>query len=100
MTFNEFISKCTACGGNWTAMIISGIKEVAPAVYDEMPDRAYSFDEVCFIANHLCYDRPHFRKNLSINGDIIEHSPDGKFIFRKATNEEIAMSIEEFYQNC
>lgn len=99
MTFNEFMSKCTACGGNWTAMILSGIKAVAPAVYAEMPDdRSFTFDEVCFIANHLCYDRPHFRFNRSMYGDIIEHAVEGKFIYRKATEEEMAMSGEEFHR--
>lgn len=98
MTFNEFLGKCTACGGNWTAMLMSGIKEVAPAIYDEMPDRSFSFDEICFIVNHLCYDRPHFRFNISIDGEIIEYTTEGKFTYRKATEEEKAMSTEEFYR--
>jgi sucrose-6-phosphate hydrolase SacC (GH32 family) len=82
MKRQEFLQQCSACGGNWTAMIMSGIKEMAPEVYDAMPDREYDFDEVVFISNHLCYDAPHFRFNMSLGGHIIEHSPDGKFIFR------------------
>lgn len=58
MTLDTFMNHCTACGGNWTAMLMTGIKEVAPEVYDQMPDRNYEFDEVCFIVNHLCSDRP------------------------------------------
>lgn len=98
MTLDEFMNKCTACGGNWTQMIMTGIKAVAPTIYEEMPNRSYEFDEVCFIANHLCVDRPHFRFNLSLSGEIIEHTPEGKFLYRKATEEEKAMSMEEFYK--
>lgn len=98
MTLNEFLNHCTACGGNWTAMIMSGIKEVAPKVYAEMPDRSYEFDEVCFIANHLCIDRPHFRYNISTSGQIIEHTPEGKFAFYPATPEQMQMTTKEFYK--
>ena len=98
MTLDTFMNHCTACGGNWTAMIMTGIKEVAPEVYDQMPDRTYEFDEVCFIANHLCSDRPHFRYNISMNGYVLEWTPEGKLTDRKATEEEMQMSIREFYR--
>lgn len=39
MTLDTFMNHCTACGGNWTAMLMTGIKEVAPEVYDQMTDR-------------------------------------------------------------
>ena len=97
MTFNEFLDQCSSCGGNWTAMLMTGIKAVAPAVYEEMPDRSFSFDEVCFIVNHLCYDRPHFRFNLS-DGRVIEHTVEGKFLFREATQEEMNMTTMEFHE--
>lgn len=95
MTFTEFLTYCIACGGNWTAMIMSGIKAVAPEVYEAMPDRSYSFDEVCFIVNHMCTDRPHFNANLSIDGNVIEHIDNG-FVYRRATEAERAMSMREF----
>lgn len=39
MTINEFVNKhCTACGGNWGGMFLTGIKKLAPAVYDAIPD--------------------------------------------------------------
>lgn len=98
MTFSEFLGHCTACGGNWTAMVLSGIQAVAPKVYEEMPDRPFSFGEACFIANHLCYDRPHFRFNLSIDGNIIEHTASGTFAYYPATAEQRAMSAEEFFR--
>lgn len=98
MTFDEFLERCTLCGGNWTAMLMTGIQAVAPKVYEEMPDRGFSFDEVCFIVNHLCYDRPHFRFNISLEGHIIEHTTDGKFAYREATQVEKNMSSEEFYR--
>lgn len=98
MKRQEFLNQCSACGGNWTAMIMSGIKEVAPEIYETMPDRAYDFDEVVFISNHLCYDAPHFRFNMSLGGHIIEYSPEGKFLFREATEEEREMSAAEFHK--
>lgn len=97
MTFDEFLDQCSACGGSWTTMLMTGIKAVAPAVYEEMPDRSFSFDEVCFIVNHLCYDRPHFRFNLSY-GHVIEHTVEGKFLFREATQEEMNMTATEFHE--
>ena len=96
MTLDTFMTHCTACGGNWTAMIMTGIAEVAPEVYDQMPDRSYEFDEVCFIANHLCSDRPHFRYNISMSGHVLEWTPDGKLVDREATDAERDMSIREF----
>lgn len=96
MKFDEFLHHCTACGGNWTAMIMTGIKAVAPDVYASMPERTYEFDEVCFIANHLCEDRPHYRFNLSF-GQVIEYGADGTFHYRAATDEERNMSQKEFF---
>lgn len=97
MKFDEFLNNCIACGGNITAMLMTGIKAVAPDVYKAMPDRKYEFDEVCFIVNHLCSDRPHYRYNISINGQLIEFGYDGKFHYRKATETERKLSIKEFY---
>ena len=98
MTFKEFLSHCTACGGNWSAMIMTGIKEVAPDLHEKMPDRSYAFDEVCFIANHLCSDRPHFRYNLSIEtGRMLEYTADGMLVDRESTAEERNMTLREFY---
>lgn len=97
MTFNEFLSHCTACGGNWTAMLFTGIKEVAPDLHEALPDRSYAFDEVAFIVNHLCHDRPHFRYNYSIEtGRVLEYTVKGTIIDREATAEEKAMSWREF----
>ena len=96
MTLDTFMTHCTACGGNWTAMIMTGIAEVAPEVYDQMPDRSYEFDEVCFIANHLCSDRPHFRYNISMSGHVLEWTPDGTLVDREATDAERDMIIREF----
>ena len=103
MTLDTFMTHCFACGGNWTAMIMTGIEEVAPEVYAQMPDRTYEFDEVCFIANHLCSDRPHFRYNISKSGHVLEWTPDGKLADREATDAELQMSIREFdrvYNGC
>ncbi len=39
ITFRDFISQhCVACGGNWVAMIYSGLKSIAPTVAALIPD--------------------------------------------------------------
>lgn len=39
MQFDEFLNHCTACGGNWSAMLLSGLKIVHPRVYEAIPER-------------------------------------------------------------
>ena len=38
MSMEEFLNHCTACGGNWGAMLLTGIKALYPDVYDAIPD--------------------------------------------------------------
>lgn len=38
MKFNDFLNECIACGGNWTGMILSGIKSLRPELYNAVPD--------------------------------------------------------------
>ncbi len=38
MTIKEFLTHCTACGGNWGGMLLTGIEELYPLVYDEIPE--------------------------------------------------------------
>ena len=38
ITCDEFLKSCTACGGNWGGMLLSGIQRLAPEVYDAIPD--------------------------------------------------------------
>lgn len=47
MTTDEFLSHCTACGGDWGAMLLSGIKALYPAVYDAIPDQMGHFAWRC-----------------------------------------------------
>lgn len=35
----EFLDHCTACGGNWGGMLLSGIKALYPAVYAALPEK-------------------------------------------------------------
>lgn len=47
MGFTEFLHKhCFAHGGNWIAMLLSGIKSAFPEHYAQMPDKEYSLEEV------------------------------------------------------
>ena len=35
----SFLDHCTACGGNWGGMFLSGIKELWPSVYEAIPQK-------------------------------------------------------------
>ena len=38
MTYDEFLKNCTACGGNWGGMLLTGIKKLYPTVWEMIPD--------------------------------------------------------------
>ena len=39
MSMDEFLDHCYACGGNWGGMLLSGIKELWPQIWDAIPER-------------------------------------------------------------
>lgn len=45
-TKNDFMSHCTACGGNWAGMLLTGIRDLFPAVYDAIPENLGTDDGV------------------------------------------------------
>lgn len=45
MVFDKFLTYCTACGGNWGGMLLTGIHELWPEVWDVIPD---NMDVNCF----------------------------------------------------
>lgn len=47
MEMKEFLSHCTACGGNWGGMFLSGIKALAPEIYDAIPDNMTDYSFLC-----------------------------------------------------
>lgn len=55
-TKTELVSKSTACGGNWTAMLLTGIKACAPELYKAMPDVSYDFVTIGHLCNVICTD--------------------------------------------
>ena len=38
MSAGEFLQHCSACGGNWGGMLLTGIKRLAPEVWEAIPD--------------------------------------------------------------
>ena len=38
MSMREFLQSCTACGGNWGGMLLSGIKRLCPTVWNIIPN--------------------------------------------------------------
>lgn len=49
LTRDTFLSHCTACGGDWNSMLLSGIKALYPDVYAAIPEnRGYlEFRLIC-----------------------------------------------------
>ena len=37
--FNEFLDYCTQNGGDWGGMVLTGIRELYPDVWDAIPER-------------------------------------------------------------
>lgn len=60
MTIDEFLTHCTACGGNWGGMLLSGIQALYPEVYDAIPTQMGLFAFAC-----ICYTL----ELLNIKGD-------------------------------
>lgn len=52
---NAFWSHCTMCGGNWGGMILSGIQELYPNVYKEIPENmgCFAFTGLTCVLNLL-----------------------------------------------
>lgn len=53
MSGKEFLNNCTACGGNWTAMLLTGIERCFPEEYKAMENKTYSLEEVLQITEKL-----------------------------------------------
>lgn len=43
MSFDEFLDHCTAHGGNWGGMLLSGLKKLRPEVWNAIPDKMGPF---------------------------------------------------------
>jgi len=48
-TFNEFLKHCTACGGNWGGMLLTGIRKLYPKVWEKIPEDMgiYAWSLIC-----------------------------------------------------
>lgn len=58
MKGDEFLSHCTACGGNWGGMLLTGIKELYPEVHEAIPNNMgkNAFFVICSILDLLKVD--------------------------------------------
>ena len=55
MSMKDFMNKCTACGGNWGAMLLTGIKRVFPDNYEEVEKEYNSMGFLMVVFIHLCF---------------------------------------------
>lgn len=53
MTQKEFIDHCTTCGGNWTALLMTGLKDLFPLTFAALPDTDYGFEDICDLIAEL-----------------------------------------------
>ena len=51
MSCDKFLNNCSACGGNWGGMLMTGIKNLYPKVYDIIPEDmgAHAWGAICCI---------------------------------------------------
>lgn len=51
----EFLTHCTACGGDWGNMFLSGVKALYPDVWNSIPDKmgVFSFVGIMATLNYL-----------------------------------------------
>lgn len=49
MTFDEFLTHCYACGGDWGQLLLTGIRELFPETYKAIPDNmgVFAFGALC-----------------------------------------------------
>ena len=49
MSFKDFLNECSCCGGNWGGMLLTGIHELYPEVWDAIPDKmgVFAFRDIC-----------------------------------------------------
>lgn len=38
MSCNDFLENCSACGGNWGGMLLTGVKRLYPEVWNAIPN--------------------------------------------------------------
>ena len=50
MSFSDFLSHCTACGGDWGAMLLSGVKALYPRIWDAIPNDMGCFAWSCIMS--------------------------------------------------
>lgn len=50
MSGDEFLQSCSACGGNWGGMLLTGIKRLAPEVWEAIPDNMGTYAWSCITA--------------------------------------------------
>lgn len=50
ISMKEFMEWCTACGGNWGGMLLSGVKKLYPKVWEAIPQNMgmHAWECICY----------------------------------------------------
>lgn len=56
MTMDQFLNHCTACGGNWGGMLLTGLQKLYPEVYDAIPNEMGMFAWRCICDTLILLD--------------------------------------------
>lgn len=50
ISMKEFMEWCTACGGNWGGMLLSGVKKLYPKVWNAIPQNmgTHAWGCICY----------------------------------------------------
>ena len=54
---DNFLNFCTPCGGDWGGLLLSGLKELYPTIWELVPDNmgVFGFTALCEIISLLGY---------------------------------------------
>ena len=54
---DNFLNHCTTCGGDWGDLLLSGLKELYPTIWELIPENMgiFGFAALCEIINLLGY---------------------------------------------
>lgn len=76
ISVEKFLDNCFVQGGNWTKMLMTGIQNLFPEYYEQMPDKNYSFEDIVNILNNDLGINTSEKTQAKIEEKMIKESSD------------------------